>query len=120
MELGNFCFGHSRGAWPIPRHEGYEQPLEKLAEAMYPRDEVDYRFTDEFENEVFAVRGYDWGWEEGEPLPPPNFLHKASGVSVRWYKYPLRDSYASREVPLAEWEAILAECVQSVRKEKAP
>lgn len=44
----------------------------------------------------------------------PNFLHKPSGLSLKWYKYPLRDSYMSREVSPREWRAICRECVESL------
>lgn len=37
----------------------------------------------------------------------PNFLHKPTGFSINWYKYPFRDSYASREFTPREFAAML-------------
>jgi hypothetical protein len=134
MELGNFCFGNSRGEWPVPRDERYEGPLQTLLEECGCDG---YGITERtascladggqpgFENDVFVIRPYWWGGDcecpEGaaERHPAcgacrPNFVHKPSGLELQWYKYPLRDSYMSREVGPAEWLRIMGECVSSI------
>lgn len=50
-------------------------------------------------------------------LVRPNFLHKPSGLELRWYKYPLRDSYMNREVSPREWRTICRECIDSLPHE---
>lgn len=50
----------------------------------------------------------------------PNFLHKPSGLELRWYKYPLRDSYMSRQVTSREWRAIIKECLESLNARATP
>ena len=55
------------------------------------------------------------------PIVVPNFEFKGGGgikpFFVRWYKYPLRDSYASRKIPPKEWRAAIEVCMDSVKKE---
>jgi hypothetical protein len=118
MELGNMVFGHSRGAWQVPRNAAYEGPLDVLFEAAglssygYPNDpDADY-----FDNDVWSARSYWWGDEEAPEADLPNFIHKPSGLELRWYKYPMRDSYFNREISPLEWFNIIQECVTSLQK----
>jgi hypothetical protein len=48
------------------------------------------------------------------PIVLPNFEHKPSGYWLKWYKYPLRDSYASKEIGLKEFRKIIDDCIRSV------
>lgn len=57
MELGNLCFGNSRGEFEIPRGAGYEGILERLLRKINPNN----LRGDEFENHVFEVFPYYWG-----------------------------------------------------------
>ena len=51
MELGNMCFGNSRGTFSIDRLTGWEFQLHKLFEAV---DGVDFdSYGPDFENETF-------------------------------------------------------------------
>jgi hypothetical protein len=44
----------------------------------------------------------------------PNFTHKASGFTVRWYKYIGRDNeVGDLSMTIAAWSAILSECLAS-------
>lgn len=52
---------------------------------------------------------------EACPIVRPNFFYKPTGLSVKWYKYPLRDSYASREVPPDEWRRVMLNCIASLK-----
>lgn len=76
MELGNLCFGHSRGAWPIPRHDGFEDVFAPLLEAVGGSAFAD---VPECGNATFTLRPYWWGdctcgfaarevaWEDAHP-----------------------------------------------------
>lgn len=44
----------------------------------------------------------------------PNFLYKPSGYQIKWYKYPLRDSYASAALALTEFRVMIDVCIASV------
>lgn len=55
------------------------------------------------------------GHAESCPVVRPNFEHKASGLTISWYKWIGRDTEPSRPVGPDEWRAIFAECVASVR-----
>lgn len=80
-----------------------------------------------YENEVFVMRPQWWGdctcgEEETEnPHKPtcafelPNFVHKASGLTVNWYKWIGRDTTVDNPngVDIA---AVMRECVESVGK----
>lgn len=110
MELGNFVFGHSRGAWPIPRYY-YEGIFDRLVYAIHPNA----RWIEPFDNDVFSIRSYWWGDEEAPEATLPNFLHKPSGLEIRWYKYPFRDSYSNRAFTSGELSTIVDECIKSLR-----
>jgi len=49
------------------------------------------------------------------PVIQPNFLYKPTGFEIRWYKYPLRDSYMNQNVSYDEYKKILKHCVESVK-----
>jgi hypothetical protein len=44
----------------------------------------------------------------------PNFLHKPSGFTLDWYKYPLRDSYSSAPLTRKLMRAMFADCAESL------
>lgn len=70
MELGNMAFGNSRGETQIPRTASFEKPWEAFCSAVKLNW---YGFKDDgcliperdgvLQNDVFAVRSYDWGAE---------------------------------------------------------
>jgi len=64
--------------------------------------------------ERWAAFAEENGHDPACPIVRPNFLHKPSGLELRWYKYPLRDSYMSRPVTPKEWSMICAECMGSI------
>jgi len=75
-----------------------------------------------YENDVFAMRPQYWGDcdcgddERHKPtcsLELPNFLHKQSGLEVRWYKWIGRDMEA--KIPEgADLQTIFSECLASL------
>lgn len=96
-----------------------------------------YGYGENFENDVFMMHRYCWcersdcEWcrccnctadEEcgagcASNLPAaPNFLHKASGASVRWYKYIGR----GMEVDVANWPAVFEDCFASLAGQEVP
>lgn len=114
MELGNLMFGHSRGNWEVPSDDAYEQPIAELFEALSPGCAP---YGVPHDNDVFTMNLYWWGEEDHPDADKPNFLHKRTGLELRWYKYALRDSYTNREVSPQEWRSIMDECIASVTKE---
>jgi hypothetical protein len=126
MELGNFCFGNSRGNVPLDRDERFEGPLFTLLEECCG----DTRGGSGFENDTFKVMPYYWGdcvcgqndeelggHADACPIDKPNFLHKPTGYEIQWYKYPLRDSYANRAITPVEFLRIVFNCLESLRQE---
>lgn len=107
MEIGNRLFGNSRGDFAVDRG------LQDL-------------FIDALERAGFDGYGFRRTWESEAPAPAPynaqatathhfviqpyvhddldnatlapNFLDRVTGLKLRWYKYPLRDSYANYEL----------------------
>jgi hypothetical protein len=63
MELGNICFGHSRGNYPMPRSSGWEEELFRLFKAIEPNNKDDFglSYGVRFENETFFTTPYFWG-----------------------------------------------------------
>lgn len=122
MELGNMFFGCSRGEFPVERDIGYEGLLYVLYEKLGIED------YDRYENDVFVLRPYYWGEcdcdaNEGEyhkkdcSLIQPNFHHKPSGLKIKWYKHPFRDSYSNQEITLVSFFEIIHSCLQSIQGE---
>lgn len=67
-----------------------------------------------FENDIFALRAYDWGWEDSTEECPPNFEYKPSGFSASWYKYLGRGSTVSGRISPKAFARLLAECLASL------
>lgn len=129
MELGNFTFGNSRGEYPVDRSwqdafvtklydmEFDSYGLPKKEESAYKGEfkvikskAGDSRY---FENEVFMIMPYYWG-DDDELSEMPNFIHKASGFHMSWYKYALRDSYMNKEISFVELMDIMEDCKKSI------
>jgi hypothetical protein len=117
MELGNMVFGNSRGAYPVPRMDEFEEQIFRLLEAMGAS-----LYGVNYENDVFWVMPYYWGdceceghHDEDCPVVRDNFHYKPTGLGIQWYKYPLRDSYSSRKFSLDELIEIIDACIESVK-----
>jgi hypothetical protein len=132
-ELGNAVFGNSRGQVKIPRGKGFEEELYRLFDAYAPdRDNSWREYGVDFENNIFSVMQYWWGdctcgWDEIDnghlpscKLVKPNFLYKPTGYAIQWYKYPLRDSYANREISLSEFAKMIDNCIDSLDNGNQP
>lgn len=112
MELGNLLFGHSWGRYKIDR-----KPYEGLFAAFLEKhgfDSYGFREGSEdygFENDTFRIFPYSWDEEDAEE---PNFVHKPTGLEIRWYKYPLRDAYTNIDISPEKFAKILDECSRSL------
>mgnify|MGYP001617290362 CR=1 FL=1 len=58
MELGNLCFGHSRGEYLVQRTDEWGEPMFDLQDAIQPNCSP---YGTDFENDVFAMATYFWG-----------------------------------------------------------
>lgn len=89
---------------------------------------VDAEYLEEnFENDVFKVSRYtdncDCDYyinnsvEHKDTCPTifPNFIHKKSGFSIKWYKYPFRSPSSNTRISKEELSSIVKECVESVK-----
>lgn len=111
MELGNAVFGHSRGTVEIPRYEGYEEHLLRLFKACEKSGDG---YGVEFVSDTFEIHRYWWGDDEVPEATRPNFTFKPTGYELRWYKYILRDSYASKYLSLDEFGLMIDACIESL------
>ena len=130
MEWGNLLFGHSRGEYKINRdlftdsfmdcldacgfdsygHVKYDR-LEQYIATVY--DETTEDHFHYFENNTFILMPYYWG--ESEKIKQmPNFVYKPTGYEIKWYKYPLRDSYANQKLTKKEFDSIMKACMDSL------
>jgi hypothetical protein len=125
MELGNALFGHSRGKYPLKRGKSLEEILDRLLEVCAPNNRT---YGEVFENEVFAIFPYYWGDctcgdEQNHKadcfIVKPNFLYKPTGFELRWYKYPLRDSYSNQKITLTGFKKIISACIQSCKADSS-
>ena len=136
IELGNSLFGHSRGLFHVERgdfervfretlasmgfdcygHYGYDDDGNRIENAPH-RDCVkkcpNKRRDFGFENDTFILRPYYWGGNS-RAARRPNFVFKPTGYQLKWYKYPLRDAYANKNLTLADFEEMLKRCAESV------
>ena len=124
---GNLAFGFSRGLFPVERDEwetafrsflvscgfgeyGYCYPAHHAGDSRY------HEYTEAhdayYEDDVFVLRKYYWGFDDDEAALP-NFLYKPTGYELRWYKYPLRDAYANKQLAFDQFKAMLDECGKS-------
>lgn len=71
---------------------------------------------DKISDEYTELFGSDWHTDECL-LVKPNFLYKKNGLEVRWYKYPLRDSYSNIKLNLKYLMEVIDDCINSVNKE---
>jgi hypothetical protein len=118
MELGNMVFGHSRGEVEIPRGRGYEDMLIELAMKL-PGGEDSRGYGVNFSNDVFEMHPYCWCEKDDCPQCGTgeqfNFLYKPTGYGIRWYKYMLRDAYATAEISLLGFCEMIDACLKSIR-----
>ena len=49
-------------------------------------------------------------------LVKPNFYYKPTDFKIKWYKYPLRDSYSNRPITLKEFKHIIDDCIKSLKR----
>ena len=123
IELGNLLFGHSRGKFLVPRNEDYQGAFLNFLERSgfdaggnIDNPHLEDFCNDEtncFENDIFILRPYYWGDDE-EMCELPNFVYKPTGFEMRWYKYPLRDTYANQDLTPIDFWFMLAECEKSL------
>lgn len=72
----------------------------------------DFAYGDNFENETFMVRSYDWNEENNDY----HFHHKPSGLKIYWYKYPLRSPMSNMETLTHEqFLTVLRDCWNSLK-----
>lgn len=139
-ELGNILFGHSFGNFPITDREKFESKfmelldlgfdsyghvvdddLEKLyvktkESASGPVTFLEETYTPHlhyFDNGTFMLNPYYWG-DEGDLCEYPNFIYYPANLEIRWYKYPLRDSYCNIDISYDDFCKIVDECKKSL------
>ena len=138
MELGNAIFGHSRGQFEVDRDKFqslFDDFLESLGFDGYgnqtangemlakyidydhgQEDGKDVRGCLKFENEIFIVRPYYWGDNECF-CNLPNFVHKPTGLEIKWYKYSMRDAYSNKELTAEMMLDVFKSCKESIANE---
>lgn len=94
MEIGNMVFGHSRGEYQVSRVY-QDRFCILLYDLGYDSYGVENRSFKGNRTNRIVVRPYWWGDEDSIEATLPNFECKELGLELRWYKYPLRDSYSN-------------------------
>lgn len=140
IELGNAMFGHSRGMFKVERSGEWQEAFWKMLNGAGFDHYGNYGYDDDgnkiedaphrdcvkkcpnkrrdfgFENDTFVIRPYYWGGNS-RAARRPNFVFKPTGYQMKWYKYPLRDAYANRDLSLDEFKAMLSVCAASLAPE---
>ena len=119
MEMGTLIFGHSRGEYEISRNweTFFCKSLDKMGLDNYGLVEGE---NNPYENnrggittDLFEINPYYWGEDEDE-AEKPNFIYYPTGYELRWYKYPLRDSYANKDLSFMEFADMIEKCVRYI------
>jgi len=137
MEIGNLLFGNSRGKVPVSRDwqdsfisflltagfDAYGHIDNDLLERNLITIEgneccLDLEHKEHihgFDNGIFRVLPYWWGDSENI-AELPNFVYYPNQYELSWYKYPLRDSYANKEITYDKFLKMLNDCRCSLYK----
>lgn len=70
-----------------------------------------------YENDTFKIIPYVWSCDD-EVVNDWNFIHKPSGFSIEWYKYPLRGAVSNMEITSEQFVDILYDCLNSLQEGK--
>lgn len=118
-------------SWHVPYGSPNEDAYELAKQELCKELKQDYRFG----NEVHCTCGVDveqkarydacacdWHvgrgiYRFGKAATAPNFWHKASGLTVEWYKWIGRDMEVNQEVTVETWATIVKECYDSLPQE---
>jgi hypothetical protein len=121
MELGNMLFGNSRGDFAVDRaleasfvealHQaGFDRKGHRRTWTSDRTAPVPYT-SDATATHHFVIQPYiDDDLEQA--VICPNFLDRVTGLKLRWYKYPLRDSYANYDLTPEMLDPILERLVE--------
>ena len=117
MELGNMMQGGACGDFVVER-DGIIDKMFSIFMKMNGFDGYGYLLKDGksecgYENDVFAVRPYYWG-DDPDEMEKPNFEYKPTGLTISWYKYPMRDAYINQDINMYEFREILEACEKSM------
>ena len=104
--------GNSRGKYPIDRNLTQELFHTFLDICGWSDSYI------EFKNDVFELNPYCWDEEDEKRYALPNFIYKPNSVTIKWYKYPMRDAYINKPLTLYEFWLMLDDCIKSVRSKK--
>lgn len=121
MEIGNLLFGHSRGQYSVPRE--WQNTFVEFLESIgcdgygffYPQKDL-YAWQNSrggITNDTFEILPYYWG-EDEEEMIRPNFKYFVNTYELKWYKYPLRDSYSNFILTYEQFCEMLDNCRRSV------
>lgn len=142
MELGNLLFGNSRGRYPVDHSTmdkayKWKELCDKAGIDNYGcyngQWGDSYNVYEGFKNDTFQVFPYFWGECEdvegyddsadgdcGECavkdclVLKPNFTFFPQNVTLSWYKYPWRDSYANNQLTVGQYNEIFQQCIDSL------
>ena len=117
MELGNLIFGHSRGEYPVPHEwtDTFVEFLDSVGCDCYGNCTLPEKRNKRggITTTIFKTSSYKWFTDDNE-CEHPNFVFFPTGYELRWYKYPLRDSYANQQLTYEQFAAMLVKCRKSL------
>jgi hypothetical protein len=80
----------------------------------------EFGYGTDYSNDVFEMHPFCWCDRKDCKMCTkdfPHFIHRKSGLEIHWYKWIGRDMRYSKNIPDKEWNMILKECRDSVRKD---
>ena len=104
-ELGNLCFGNSRGNYVLERGIGFEEELFRLFNAYASdRDNSWREYGVQFENDTFFVFPYYWGDCTCGYAEADNFNEKHANECYHTKKKKIEKEWAIKKGELKEFE----------------
>jgi len=137
MELEKLCFGNSRGKYELEDKNGewlielyqllyvltaylevykkYPVCKRNVTHSAFLKELSQlYKQLDAIYKEYAKEFGHN-GHKDTCKLVVPNFLYKPQKFSIKWYKYPFRDSYMNQDITLTQFEKMIEACIASLK-----
>ena len=102
----------------VPRNYQYQELFYVLLDALDDSTGSGAKYKN-YENDVFKYNPYCWCDGDDCPLccgTEYNFTYKPTGISIYWYKYPMRGAFCYPSLPTpGEFRGIIFHCIEPVR-----
>lgn len=124
LTMGGVAVGTTLSMEPKPMDRSLYDKHQKYEAQLMTELCKRHNLSRKFGAAVHCTCGYDekysqWAALDGHSpmcsLVRPNFFFRPKSFTLNWYKYPLRDAYMNQRTSLADFRAMVDECIASLR-----